>query len=347
MRKNEEKSDVFLKYFALIVSKAADIVNRFLPYESMAILGITSEDTLKLAQQAVESGIIDDMITYADNDPAAKNDYNYIYESCKGFEAMLYYRVAHTVLTSKTIAVNKSMEDFLRTIARKITEEGKVKTGIDINPACIIGKGCVIDHGIGTKIGQDYSRNTGVIGETVIIGDRFTALNDVVIGASEVNKGQKDGRRHPIIGNDVTVCSGARILGPVKIGDNVFIGTRVIVNHDIPSNSSVTLQSQYQIIRNDNGNKSIRIYGVIHGDSENTFIIGGENLNGISISLVVDECTYREVEGPLRILNHTDRKVVFEGPRYKKQKSQNVMLRVTMPDGTEIFVYSELINRSA
>lgn len=346
MGKKEDKTDVLLKYFALTVNKAADIIDRFLPYKSMAILGITSEDKLRLAQEAVERGMIDDMVEYAEKDPAAKNDYRYIYESCKGFEAMIYYRVAHTVLISEILAENKNMEEYVRTIARKITEEGKVKTGIDINPAAVIGRGCVIDHGVGSKIGYDYAGNTSVIGETAIIGDRFTALNDVVIGANEVNKGTRDGRRHPIIGNDVTVCSGARILGPIKIGDNVFIGTHVIVSQDIPSNSSVTLQSQYQIIRW-NKNKCVSIYGVLHGDNENTLVIGGENLKGVSLYLVVDDSTYREVEGPLRILSNTDKKVVFEAPTYKRERSQRVMLRVMMPDGTEVFLYSELLNKSA
>ena len=334
-----------LKYVMLAVNKAVDIITKFLSYKNLVILGITNEDILKLAKEAVDSGIIEDMIAYAEKDPAAKNNYSYVYESCKGFEAMIYYRIAHILLESKILPSNEAAKVFLWTLARKITEEAKVRTGIDINPSCKIGKGCVIDHGVGTKIGQDYANYTNVVGETTEIGDNCIILNDVVLGASEVNKGQISRRRHPKIGNNVTICSGSRILGGIKIGNNVFIGTGVIVTHDIPSDCQVTLHSQYQVIKKE-GKQCIDIHGLIQGDIKDTFIIGGENLTGITLFLIVNDEIYREVEGPLSILNNTGKKVIFKAPKYKKEKAQKVMLRVTIENDTEFYIYSELLNKS-
>lgn len=347
MAKGKQYDELVWNYWARVVDKVASIIYKFLPNKIWPNLGITNDDVLKLAEEAVESGIIEDMISYAEKDPAAKNNYDYVYESCKGFEAMMYYRIAHVFLKTMILKHDNESKNYLSMLARKITEEAKVKTGIDINPACEIGKGCVIDHGVGTRIGygSDYSENTNVFGETAIIGNDCTILNDVVIGAYEVNTGQLEGRRHPEIGNNVTICSGARVLGPVVIGHNVFIGTRVIINQDIPSNCKVTLQSQLQIIKKRSGN-NIKIYGIIRGDRSGTLLLDGENLDDVTLALVelVDGGIYKEVAGPFIILSNSGQKVNFEFSQGYDIRKKEVLLRVTAMDGTEIYIYSEILN---
>lgn len=345
MGKNNKKNEFFAQYGALSVNKVADIIKNFLPDIMLTALGLSNSDVLNLAEEVVESGIIEDMIAYAENDPAAKGNYDYVYNVCKGFEAVMYYRIAHAFLVSDI--VGGLSREYLCMLARRITEEEKVKTGIDINPACVIGKGCVIDHGIGTRIGymSEYSENTNVFGETAIIGDYSIILNDVVIGADEVNKGQKEGRRHPKIGNNVTICSGARILGPINIGDDVFIGTRVIVCQDIPSDCKVTLSNQYQIIKKKSDSCGTQIHGIIEGDINGTLILGGAKLDGVMLSLI-DADTYEIIEKSLTVLSNNGRKVVFEVPQYSSNK-RRIGLRVMRPDKTEIYFYSKILNGSA
>ncbi len=348
MGKNNINSELVWKYWALTVNKVADIINKFLPDSTLTVLDITNDDVFKLAEEAVESGLIEDMATYADNDPAAKKNYDYVYESCKGFEAIMYYRIAHVFITSTIFKSKGLIQEYLFILARRITEDAKVKTGIDINPTCQIGRGCVIDHGVGTCIGYEnsYSENTNVFGETAIIGNNCTILNDVVIGAYEVNTGQRDGRRHPVIGDNVTICSGARILGAVIIGNNVLIGTNVIISQDIPSNCKVTLQSQYQIIKKAS-ERCVQIYGIIEGELNGTLILGGENLDNVVLALI-DATTYiyKVIEEPLKILSNNGKKVIFQLPQhnFNRTKNQKIMLRIITSDAIELYFYSEIFN---
>lgn len=334
-----------------IVRKVADIIKSFLPEKYYAAIGTTEEEVFELVHELVEDWIINDMIAYAENDPAAKGDYNYVYSACKGFEALMYYRIAHMFVTSNRFSNGDSCQEYLRTLARQITEEAKVKTGIDINPACTIGQRCVIDHGVGTLIdgGIGYFWNTSVYGETAIIGDDCNILNDVIIGAYEVNQGQVDGIRHPKIGNRVTICSGARIFGPVVIGDNVHIGTKVIVCHDVPSGYAVTLKSQYQISKMSAADKiqtdDVWIDGIIEGDLEGTLLLGGRNLANIMISFV-DSTTYEEfkVDEPIVILSNDGRKVLFKLPRNFKG-NRNIMLKITKSNVVVSYFYCDILNR--
>ena len=350
MKKNEK-----LQYASLavhITCEVVDIVKRFLPEEYYTTIGITNKDIFELADK-IRDEIIEDMVNYAESDPAAKNDYDYVYSACKGFEAMKYYRIAHVFATSEKFNDKGLCQGYFRTLARKITEEAKVRTGIDINPVCKIGKGCVIDHGVGTRIGYEieYSKNTNVFGETAIIGDNCIILNDVVIGAYKVNQGQVDGRRQPKIGNNVTICSGARILGSITIGDNVFIGTGVIICHDVPSDSRVTLRNQYQITMASAENiqaTNIEIDGIIKDDLEGILILGGKNLDNITINLV-DSTTYENciVDEPITILSNNGRKVFFKLPQnfnYIRQNSK-IMLQIMNPNLMVSYFYSEVLNR--
>lgn len=108
-------------------------------------------------------------------------------------------------------------------IARWISQWASRKTGVEIHPAVIIGKRFFIDHGTGV-----------VIGETAVIGDDVTIYQGVTLGGT----GKDTGKRHPTIGNNVMIGAGAKVLGPLVIGDNSRIAAGAVVLSDIPSNST-------------------------------------------------------------------------------------------------------------
>ena len=108
-------------------------------------------------------------------------------------------------------------------IARWISQRASRKTGIEIHPAAQIGKRFFIDHGTGV-----------VIGETAIIGDDVTLYQGVTLGGT----GKDTGKRHPTICDNVMIGSGAKILGPIVIGENSRVGAGAVVVTDIPANST-------------------------------------------------------------------------------------------------------------
>lgn len=108
-------------------------------------------------------------------------------------------------------------------IARYISQKAVRKTGIEIHPAATIGKRLFIDHGTGV-----------VIGETAVIGDDVTIYQGVTLGGT----GHDTGKRHPTIGNGVLIGSGAKVLGPFKVGDNSRIAAGAVVLNEIPPNST-------------------------------------------------------------------------------------------------------------
>ncbi len=155
------------------------------------------------------------------HDPAAKS-YVEIIRSYPGFQAMLVHRVAHELY-------GLGVFDY----ARELNEHAHTITGIDIHPGSRIGNYFFIDHGTGV-----------VIGETAEIGDWVTIYQEVTLGVLHFQKGedgvlQKGYKRHPTIGNHVVIGAGAKILGPVTVGDNASIGTMSRIEEDIPSNTSV------------------------------------------------------------------------------------------------------------
>ena len=132
---------------------------------------------------------------------------------CPTFKALLYYKISHYFYIKK---------HFL--IARYISEKAKRKTGIEIHPGATIGKGLFIDHGTGV-----------VIGETAIIGNTVTLFHGVTLGGT----GKENGKRHPTIGNNVFIGSGAKILGNIIVGDNVKIGANAVILKNVPSNVTI------------------------------------------------------------------------------------------------------------
>ena len=165
------------------------------------IRGIKSEgkELIELAKYDVKA--------IRDRDPAARSNAEVVL-LYSGFHALLAHRVAHKLHEKK---------HYLG--ARAISQMARHYTGIEIHPGAKIGKGLVIDHGMGV-----------VIGETTEIGDNCTIYQGVTLGGT----GKDVGKRHPTLGNGVMVGAGAKVLGPFKIGDNTKIAANAVVLEEIP-----------------------------------------------------------------------------------------------------------------
>ena len=147
-----------------------------------------------------------------DRDPAARGFFE-VLTTYPGLHAILFYRLAHKLWGWK-----------LKWLARWISGFARFFTGIEIHPAAIIGDRFFIDHGMGV-----------VIGETAEIGNDVTLYHGVTLGGTSWQKG----KRHPTLGNGVVVGAGAKVLGPISIGDEVRIGSNAVVLKDVESNKTV------------------------------------------------------------------------------------------------------------
>lgn len=145
-------------------------------------------------------------------DPVA-NNILYVILLYQGFHALVLHRLAHFFYKLN-----------LFFIARLISQLARHLTGIEIHPGANIGKRLFIDHGMGT-----------VIGETARIGNDCTIYHGVTLGGT----GKDKKKRHPDIGNNVMIGCGAKVLGPIKIGDNVKIGANAVVLKNVASNTTV------------------------------------------------------------------------------------------------------------
>jgi len=137
-------------------------------------------------------------------------------------EVLLLYQGLHAVINHRLAHFFYKARLFL--IARLISQIGRHMTGIEIHPGAKIGRGFFIDHGMGV-----------VIGETTIIGDNVLLYQGVTLGGTGLEKG----KRHPTIGNNVVIGTGAKVLGNITVGDNSYIGANAVVIKDVPPNSTV------------------------------------------------------------------------------------------------------------
>ena len=153
----------------------------------------------------------EDIRTIKERDPAARNSIE-IFFMYSGLHAIWWYRIGHFFYKKKMFGT-----------ARLISQWGRFWTGIEIHPGATIGKGLFIDHGMGV-----------VIGETTEIGDNVTIYQGVTLGGT----GKETGKRHPTIGNNVMIGSGAKVLGPFKVGDNSKIAANAVVLNEVPENST-------------------------------------------------------------------------------------------------------------
>jgi serine O-acetyltransferase len=149
-----------------------------------------------------------------DRDPAARGVGQVeILATWPGIHALLAHRVAHAL-----------WETDVPVVPRAIAYTSRAITGVEIHPAATIGEDFFIDHGSGV-----------VIGETAEIGDRVTLYQGVTLGGT----GFAPGKRHPTLEDDVTVGSGAKLLGPVTVGRNAKVGANTVVIEDVPAQTTV------------------------------------------------------------------------------------------------------------
>jgi len=145
-------------------------------------------------------------------DPAAKS-FLEVLVLYQGLHALVSYRIAHFLYKMR-----------LYFPARMISQIARFFTGIEIHPGAVIGKRLFIDHGMGV-----------VIGETAVIGNNVLLYQGVTLGGTGIEKG----KRHPTIGNNVVIGTGAQVLGNITIGDNSYVGANAVVIKDVPANSTV------------------------------------------------------------------------------------------------------------
>jgi serine O-acetyltransferase len=156
--------------------------------------------------------IIEDVRSVFARDPAARNVFE-ILTCYSGVQAVILYRLTHFLWRYK-----------LRWLARFISTLARWITGIEIHPGAVIGRRFFIDHGMGV-----------VIGETAIIGDDCMLYHGVTLGGTTWDKV----KRHPTLKNGVVIGAGAKILGPITLGDNVRVGSNSVVVRSIDDNETV------------------------------------------------------------------------------------------------------------
>ena len=151
--------------------------------------------------------IREDIASVFHRDPAARNTFEVV-TSYPGLHALIFHRICHRLWLAN-----------FKWLARFISIFSRWFTGIEIHPAATIGRRFFIDHGMGV-----------VIGETAEIGDDVTLYHGVTLGGTTWNKG----KRHPTLGNGVVVGAGAKVLGPIVLGDNSRVGSNAVVTKDVP-----------------------------------------------------------------------------------------------------------------
>lgn len=156
--------------------------------------------------------IREDLRNVVNKDPAARNAFEVLF-CYPGMWALIFHKPAHFLYK-----IN------LKLLARIISQISRFLTGVEIHPGAKIGRRCFIDHGMGI-----------VIGETTEIGDDCTIYQGATLGGT----GKDSGKRHPTLGNGVMVSSGAKVLGPIKIGDGARIGAGSVVLKEVPPGSTV------------------------------------------------------------------------------------------------------------
>lgn len=152
-------------------------------------------------------GLRADLKSIMERDPAARNAVE-VFLLYSGVHAVLWHRLAHWLFRHKCLF-----------LARFVSQTSRFLTGIEIHPGATIGRGLLIDHGIGV-----------VIGETAVIGDDCTIYQGVTLGGT----GKEKGKRHPTIGNHVMIGAGAKVLGPFTVGDNAKIAANAVVLSEVP-----------------------------------------------------------------------------------------------------------------
>lgn len=157
-------------------------------------------------------GLLTDARSIRERDPAARTTLE-VFLLYPGFHALIFHRQANWLYKHRRFFLARLWSQFARHV-----------TGIEIHPGATIGKRLFIDHGMGI-----------VIGETAEVGNDCTIYHGVTLGGT----GHDTGKRHPTIGNNVLISTGAKVLGPFSVGDNSRIGANAVVLQEVPPDSTV------------------------------------------------------------------------------------------------------------
>ncbi len=157
------------------------------------------------------SHISEDINSVFARDPAARNKWEVVF-NYPGLHAVWLHRISHKLWAWK-----------LKWIARFLSNISRFLTGIEIHPGATLGRRVFIDHGMGV-----------VIGETAVVGDDVTLYHGVTLGGTS----WKAGKRHPTLGNNVVIGAGAKVLGPITIGENARVGSNSVVIKDVPEGAT-------------------------------------------------------------------------------------------------------------
>ncbi len=157
------------------------------------------------------SRIKEDIASVFDRDPAARNTFEVLF-NYPGLHAVWLHRLSHKLWALNFLWLARFMSNFSRFI-----------TGIEIHPGATLGRRVFIDHGMGV-----------VIGETAVLGDDVTLYHGVTLGGTS----WKAGKRHPTLHNKVVIGAGAKVLGPIEIGENARVGSNSVVVKDVPSDAT-------------------------------------------------------------------------------------------------------------
>jgi serine O-acetyltransferase len=211
LRKEEELNDILSAQLYLAGFKENKI-DSFL---------LSLNDKVILLHEKLE----DDLKAIFEFDPAAKSR-SEVLISYPGFFAISVYRIAHELWQQQVPVLPRMLSEYVHS-----------KTGIDIHPGALIGERFFIDHGTGI-----------VVGETSVIGNDVKMYQGVTLGALSVSKAEAETKRHPTIGNNVTIYANATILGGnTHIGNDSVIGGNVWITNSVPPNSLVYHKSELSI----------------------------------------------------------------------------------------------------
>ncbi len=210
------------------------------------------------------------------HDPAAKSTLEVLL-LYPGLHALFMHRIAQWFYNKK-----------LCFISRLISQISKFFTGIEIHPGAKIGKNLFIDHGAGV-----------VIGETTEIGDNVMIYQGVTLGGT----GKDKGKRHPTIGNNVLISTGAKILGPFKVGDNAKIGANAVVLAEVPPNitvvgvwkgETITKHLDFKCLNCENFLISTHTYNLAV-KNKNIKVYKDETEDKVILNLIIDKDDYKDV----------------------------------------------------
>ncbi len=245
--------------------------------------------------------IYSDLKAAKGRDPAARSIFEVVF-SYSGFHALLFHRICHILWKIK-----------LKFLARFLSNISRILTSIEIHPAASIAEGFFIDHGAGL-----------VIGETSVVGKNVTIYQQATLGGispSIDSASQRNIKRHPTIGDNVIIGSGAQILGPVYIGDDSRIGANAVVVRDVPDNMTyvgVPARKLESSINKD----SFEAYGISKGK------IDDPNKKSISVLFKELHTLNEKIQSLESLIFQSVPKKDDYGIKLKKTKQQNKKKRV-------------------